>query len=130
MLGWFNEWRKKQAQQKAYAAFRKEHRFVFEDGRLTINGAAVSEFGPLLRLYSDGKFDSFDDFPGLASAAPAINRAIAKDLLLPQTRSEQVLGISRETAKGNLGDLKLILKVVEAYVRMAKENDLPLRPRK
>lgn len=128
MFGWFKEWRKKKAQRKVYDAFCREHRFSLEEGHLVIGGKDVSEFGPLLRLYSKGKFDSFDNFPGLAKAAPSINGAMTKDLLQPKTRSEENLGVSRATATGNLRDLQMILKVIEAYVAMAKETGLPLTP--
>ncbi|MCG5514448.1 hypothetical protein [Ectothiorhodospira shaposhnikovii] len=82
---------------------------------LSINGKLVSEFGYLLRYYTDGNLDSFSDRSKLYAVKSQVIEAVDQDLAAEKTREEEALGISRATAEANLRNLKAIVTALSNY---------------
>lgn len=117
------------ADRKQRANFRRFCRrwsFTRLNGRLTIKGLNVSEFGPLLRHYSAGQFDRFEDIFGLADHFVTIDGTIASDLIKPALREQEALGVSRATAQANAEALRMILRCIAEYVDLVRAKRIPV----
>lgn len=82
---------------------------------LSINNKLVSEFGYLLRYYTDGQLESFSDRSKIHSVKDQVISAVDQDLASEKTREEEVYGISRATAEANLRNLKAIVIALSNY---------------
>lgn len=97
------------------------------DYGFSVNGLMVSEFGYLLREVSGGKLHNFDNFNAIHAAFPAINGAIAQQIMAPVLVEEKALGIAHETALYNMRNLRNICVTISKYVelldRLAHERE-------
>ncbi|WP_017445686.1 hypothetical protein [Gayadomonas joobiniege] len=82
---------------------------------LSINNKLVSEFGYLLRYYTDGELESFTDRGQIHRVKDQVLAAVDQDLSNSKTREEEALGISRATAEANLRNLKAIVTALSNY---------------
>lgn len=113
----------KQRQLKAY---REKHNIHFEGfGGLSVGGLIVSEFGYLLRYYSGGALDTFSDLTALNASKNSILTAIQNDWRNPKLREEVGLGVTRETAAGNVKNLTMIIEVLGSYADECERLKVP-----
>lgn len=106
--------------------FMRQHDMVIEGyGGLNIRGLVVHEFGYLLRYYSGGGVDSFDDLAAVAGVAPQIEGAINQELAVGQLREQQALNVSKATAEANVRNLIQVLHVIVEYIAECKKLGLP-----
>jgi len=82
---------------------------------LSINGKIVSEFGYLLRYYTDGELDSFIDRSKIYAVKDQVIKSIDEDFLNEKTREEKNLRVSRTTAEANMRNLKFIIIALSNY---------------
>lgn len=93
----------------------EQHQMELNKGtRLIIGRLLVSEFGPLLRVYSNGTLSSFQNFQAIADAADSLVARIEADYANP--REHQNLGIGLPTAQANLRNLMMIVRTIAEYV--------------
>lgn len=107
---------------KEGSLFKSEYGTIeFHDGKaITVNGLLISEFGYLLRYYSNGKLDHFDNLQAIAESSNNLIAAIDAELMADETREQQNLGVSRSTAIANLGNLRSIILTLTAYQERKK----------
>lgn len=81
----------------------------------------VSEFGYLLRHYSDGKFSSFDGvgLTTLSEQAPSIIERAQDERDNP--REHQNMGVGLPTAQRNLDCLVLIMRTIADYTKLCDD---------
>lgn len=106
-----------------YASMYKSHlgTIEFNDGKaITVNGLLISEFGYLLRYYSNGKLDNFDNLQAIAELSDSLIAAIDTELMADETKEQRNLGVSRNTAIANLGNLRSIILTLTAYLERKK----------
>lgn len=114
LKNWFNR--------RRLNSYAKERGIEFNGyGGLVINHLVVSEFGYLLRYYSGGALESFDDFEKVFAISASVRSAVDADYLNPKLREEQNLQVSRSTADRNLQNLKGILDAIDGYVAKCKQ---------
>lgn len=82
---------------------------------LSVNNKLVSEFGYLLRYYTDSQLESFSDRSKIHGVKDQVVFAVDQDLANAKTREEEALGISRATAEANLKNLKAIVIALSNY---------------
>lgn len=82
---------------------------------LSINNNLVSDFGYLLRYYTDGQLESFSDRAKIHEVKDKAISAIDQDLKNVKTREEEALNISRASAEANLKNLKNIIIALSNY---------------
>ncbi|MDH0734798.1 MULTISPECIES: hypothetical protein [Achromobacter] len=93
----------------------EQHRMNLNNGkRLVIGGLLVSEFGYLLRYYSNGALSSFENFQAIADAADGLVAQFEADFANP--REYQNLNIGLSTAQANLKNLMMIVRTIAEYV--------------
>ena len=110
---YFNAWQDERYLRKVAL----ENRIDF-DGRLqtlSINGLVVYEFGYLLRFYSEGKIDHFDDFNEIYQLKDELVATINGDILSGNPKEAQLGMVSAQTALFNLRNLSGIIHSICNY---------------
>lgn len=82
---------------------------------LSIHGLLVSDFCYLLRHYSQGRLDSFDDFEKIQSQRDLILQNIQEDIESGNPYELQIGMTSKETAINNIQNLKNIIRAICEY---------------
>lgn len=99
--------------------FMAKHEMTFHGfGGLNIHSMLVREFGYLLRYITDKKIDSLSDFRVIANNSEMINLNIKRELSKDVLRESEALGVSRQTAEGNMTRLRGIVNVITQYTAM------------
>lgn len=93
---------------------------------LSIGGLLVSEFGYLLRHYSNGKLKSFDNFFSVYEIKDNLLRNIDSDFESDSPREFESGMVGKETALGNLRNLKGIILAISEYTETCIANDIPV----
>lgn len=94
------------------------------DYGFAINGLLVSEFGYLLRLVSEGRYESFASLRSLYDDRQQILYGITHELHLDKLTEERL--VSHETAVFNMRNLQGIMKKITAMVEMADQLGVAL----
>ena len=75
-----------------------QHRMELNDGkRLVIGGLLVSEFGYLLRYYSNGALWNFENFQAIADAADGLVAKFEADFVNPREYQNINVGLSERS---------------------------------
>ncbi|MDO7927764.1 hypothetical protein Q6A51_13290 [Pseudomonas sp. KFB-139] len=107
--------------------FMSDHAMTFHGyGGLNINRLVVHEFGYLIRYLTDKKLDSFRDFRAISKSALAINQEINAELSKEILRESEALGVSRETAVGNMQRLQGIINTIAQYTALCDRLNVDL----
>ncbi|OGQ60213.1 MAG: hypothetical protein A3J24_09870 [Deltaproteobacteria bacterium RIFCSPLOWO2_02_FULL_53_8] len=131
---WISTFLTKRRQRIALRAFETKWGYGLQGSRhLTIgNAGLVSEYGYLIRYITEslpsGAIDDFDDYKCIANNFSYIDARIVVELQSDSPRETRLTSL--ETARGNLRNLRLIVKCLTAYVEMAHAVGLPLNPMK
>lgn len=97
----------------------EQHRMGLNKGRrLVIGGHLVSEYGYLLRYYSNGALSSFENFQAIADAADDLVAQFEADFVNP--REYQNVNVGLSTAQANLKNLMMIVRTIAEYVNECK----------
>lgn len=109
------------------SAFMNRHGMSFNGfGGLVICDLVASEFGYLLRYLTDGELDRIREFEKIREKKDQILAAIENELKKPVLRESEALGVSRETAVGNMKNLQCIIESICDYVDLCRSLDLEI----
>lgn len=110
--------------------FAKEWGLKFNDvNGSSIGGLAVKEFEDLLAFVTNRKHRSFQSLGAIAQDFYAIDSAIVNEMRRPAPRGKNANDKNHDEAAHSLANLRLIVRCLAQYFRLANELGLSAMPK-